>query len=393
MTSLVSLTRRSAVVALLAGLVLALVMSNPGGSGADRTYPAATTVLDYTPVTGATFNRPIGTSAQQRAIFTVLNNQIDASPAGSTIRIAVFSFAEMATANKLIAAKQRGVNVQLIFDDHHIYPAEAKLRSAFGKDPNATTFVVYCHRSCRGTSGNMHDKVFLFSQVGQAQSVVNVGSDNITQHNAEDQWSDMYTVVGDPALYFTYSGVFEQMKYDTPLSTPYIRADVNGYQPQFYPDPGVTQATDPVYEALSGIQCTGVPTGAGHNGHTVVSISQHAWNGARGIYLAKKVASLEQTGCEVKVIYGVGIGAQVKSILAKAKVGLSRGTHPGIRTHEKTLLVDGWYGDNPADKVIWTGSHNWSDGALKRDEVIFKVEDPTAYAQYYANFRDIWLHG
>jgi hypothetical protein len=90
-----------------------------------------------------------------------------------------------------------------------------------------------------------------------------------------------------------------------------------------------------------------VPTGAGHNGHTVVSISQHAWNGARGIYLAKKVASLEQTGCEVKVIYGVGIGAQVKSILAKAKVGLSRGTHPGIRTHEKTLLVDGWYGDNP----------------------------------------------
>ena len=394
MTSLLSLTRRAAVLALLAGLVLALAMSSSTTSaGSDRTYPAAQRVLDYTPVTGATFNRPIGTSAQQRAIFTALNNQIDATPAGATIRIAVFSFAETATADKLIAARQRGVNVQLIFDDHHIYPAEAKLRTAFGKDPNALSFVIYCHRSCRGTGGNMHDKIFLFSQAGQASNVVNVGSDNITRHNAEDQWSDMYTVVDDPALYFTYSGVFEQMKYDSPMGKPYFRADVNGYEPQFYPYPGAKQATDPVYDALSQIQCNNVPTGFGYNGHTVVNISQHAWNGPRGIYLAQKVAGLQQAGCVVKVIYGVGIGRTVKSVLAKAGVPMSAGTHKGIRTHEKILLVNGWYGDNPSSQIVWTGSHNWSDGALRRDEVIFKVENPDAYAAYHANFRDIWLHG
>jgi hypothetical protein len=43
--------------------------------------------------------------------------------------------------------------------------------------------------------------------------------------------------------------------------------------------------------------------------------------------------------------------------------------------------------------VVWTGSHNWSNGALKRDEVIFKITDQAAFDQYYANWQDIWANG
>jgi phosphatidylserine/phosphatidylglycerophosphate/cardiolipin synthase-like enzyme len=392
-TSFVSLIRRAGVLALLAGLVMALGMSSTPSPSAPDTVPTAHKVLDYTPVTGATFNRPIGSPAQQRAIFAVLNHSVDATRTGATIRFAVYSFAEMRTANKLIAAHDRGVHVQLIFDDHHVYPAEARLRSVLGTSPNRQSFVVLCHRSCRGTSGNMHDKMFMFSQAGHARNVVMVGSDNITRHNARDQWSDMYTVVGDPALYFTYSGVFEQMKYDTPMARPYITADVNGYQPQFYPDPGVTEATDPLYEALSQITCLGVPQGAGRLGHTMIRISQHAWNGSRGIYLAQKVASLKESGCNIRVIYGIGMGRVVMNVLRRADIPVSRGSHKGIRTHEKYMLLSGWFGVNPAAKIVWTGSHNWSNGALKRDEVIFRVENATAYDQYFANFHDIWTNG
>jgi phosphatidylserine/phosphatidylglycerophosphate/cardiolipin synthase-like enzyme len=392
---LVSLTRRGVVLAAAAGLVMALVVSShPFTPATGGTYPAAHKVLDFTPVTGATFNRPIGTFQEQRAIFTVLNNTIDATPSGATIRFAVFSFSEKTTADRLIAAHARGVNVQMIFDDHHIFPQEARLRSSLGRNPNAQSFVVYCHHSCRGVTGVMHDKMFLFSQAGQASNIVNVGSDNITRHNAVDQWSDMYTIVGDPALYFTYSGVFEQMKYDRPMASPYIAADINGYQPQFYPYPGVQEATDPVYEALSQITCVGLPPGAGGpNGNTQIRISQHAWNGDRGIYLAREVAALKQAGCNIKVIYGIGFGAVVRNILTRAGIPLSYGTHRGVHTHEKYLLVNGWFGDNPDAKVVWTGSHNWSNGSLKRDEIILRIENADAYAQYFANFKDIWVNG
>ena len=402
MSLVVSTARRSAVIALVAGLFLAIFVATGGPQ--PQTRVAAQRLDTYTPVTGAIFNRPVGTSAEQRAIFTHVNRTIDATPPGATIRFAVFSFSEQATADKLLAAYRRGVNVQLIFDDHVVYPQEARLRSVIGRNPNQRSFVVLCHKSCRGTSGNMHDKVFLFSQAGQASNVVMVGSNNMTRHNAIDQWSDIYTVVGDPVLFWTYSGVFEQMKFDRPMTASYIDADVNGYEPQFYPYPGVSQATDPLYQILSKVTCSGTTTETQTDEYgnptevevpvtTSLRISQHAWNGERGKYLARKVAELKGAGCDIEVIYGVGMGASVKAILASAGIPMSKGRVKDVRTHQKTLLLSGVYDGDPNARIVWTGSHNWSDGALRRDEIIFKVQGQAAYDQYIANWNDIWANG
>ncbi|MGH3510364.1 MAG: phospholipase D-like domain-containing protein [Nocardioidaceae bacterium] len=399
MTFPFSAVRRSIAVALVAALAMAVLVTT-GERVAHRATeqpglsPAATAVLNYTPVTGAVFNRPTGTPGQQRAIFTALNKAINAAPSGSMIQFAVYSFSELPTADALLAAHRRGVNVQLIFDNHHIYPAEAKLRGALGKNTFAKSFVLYCHHSCRGTGGMMHDKLFLFSQSGRATNVVMLGSDNITRHNAIAQWSDMYTVVGDAALYFTYTGVFNQMRVDRPVAHPYITASVDGYTPQFYPNPGVTQATDPIAQILSGITCTGAPVGYGDDaGNTVIRISQHAWNGSRGVYLARMVAALATQGCNVEVIYGIGMGSQVLSILRSAGIPLSAGHHRGIRTHQKLLLVNGMYDGQPSQSV-WTGSQNWSNGALNRDDVMLQITGwNAAFGQYISNFNYMWAHG
>lgn len=404
MTTLVSVTRRSAVVALVAGLAMALLLST-GVDRAVRTVPTAQQLLAYTPATGAIFNRPVGGVAEQRAIFSHVNKTIDATPPGATIRFAIYSFAEESTATRLINAYRRGVHVQLIFNAHKVYAQERRLQAVLGRNPNRRSFAMFCEGSCRGVKGQMHQKVFLFSKAGAAENVVMVGSNNMTRNNAVNQWSDIYTVTGDPALYFTYAGVFDQMKADVPQTRPFISARVNSFGPDFYPYPRVSQADDPLYQALSNISCTGAAEGYGAlsatdvdgNGLlddrvTVLRIAQHAWNGERGVYLAQKVAQLYQSGCDVKVIYGVGIGRVVKNSLARAGVPMTGG-RTKKKTHQKLMFLSGVYEGDPASALVWNGSHNWSDGALRRDDVVLRVDSLDAFNQYNANFEDIWANG
>lgn len=372
---------------LVAGLALALL---PAGSTAATGVARVPRV--FTPVTGATFNRPVGTAGQQRAIFTQLNKTVAAAPRDSVIRMAVFSFSEKATADALLAAHQRGVRVQLIFDDHVVYAQEARLRRALGGNPEHRSFVVYCHRSCRSTGGNMHDKFFTFSRAGRASYVSMAGSNNITRHNAVDQWSDVYTVVNNRALYGRFYHVFSQMKWDRPMPSPYQSADVGAYQTQFFPSGPMAMEDDPLYRVLEQVRCTGLTFPTGYDS-TALRIAMHAWNGDRGLYLARKVADLQSEGCRAYVVYGVGMGSQVRNILTEAGVALSAGTRSGVRTHQKTLSIRGVYGDNTAAKVVWTGSHNWTDGSFGRDEVIFRVSGARAWGQYYSNFTDMWRNG
>lgn len=397
MSIVLSRLRRSVVVALVAGLLLALLLVT-GRSHPQPRLEAQS--VGFTPTTGAVFNRPIGTVAQQTRIFSYINKTINATPRGATIRFAVFSFTWKPTADALIRAYRRGVHVQLVFDSHTVYSQETRMQRILGKNPNRSSFVTLCSGTCRGTGGDMHDKVFLFSKAGSASNIVMVGSDNLTAHNAQDQWSDLYTVVGEAPLYWMYTGVFDQLKYDRGLASPYIDASIDGYGAQFYPKPGTTMDTDPLYQILSKVDCN-QPDADGKQildatGNPVVTdlkISQHAWNGTRGRYLADKVIELKKQGCTVSVIYGVGMGSAIRSILQNAGIAMSAGHVRGVRTHQKTLLLSGVYDGDPAARIVWTGSHNWTNGALRRDDNVFRITGEQAYAQYLANFNDIWTNG
>lgn len=407
--------RRGVAVAVVAALAVALLAWR-GPAAEDATAgsdvrAAARKVGSYTPVTGAIFNRPIGTKYQQYAIFRHVNQTIDSTPPGATIRMAVYSFANASTADKLVKAYKRGVKVQLIFNAHKSYNPEERLVRVLGSRVNKGSFAKFCEKSCRGYKGNMHQKVFLFSKAGSAESVVMVGSNNMTRNNAVNQWSDIYTSAGDPALYWTYAGVFDQMKQDRIQTNQFISARINGYAPDFYPNPSVVSPeTDPMYQQLNQIQCLGAAPGYGTPATnpdgtpilnpdgtqaqaTIVRLSHHAWNGDRGIWLARKVADLERNHCDVRIVYGVGIGGAVKAILANNGVPMSAGTKPGIHTHQKVLFLSGVYAGNASSRIVWNGSHNWSDGALKRDDTVLRVDGDLAFSQYNANWEDIWANG
>ncbi|HET7735105.1 MAG TPA: phospholipase D-like domain-containing protein [Nocardioidaceae bacterium] len=402
-TTLLSAARRSVVVALLAGLTMALLLTTGGRQAQPDTTPAAG-VSSWTPRTGAVFNRPVGTADEQRAIFAHVNRAIDATPRGATIRFAVFSFADKPTATRLINAHKRGVKVQLIFNGHEVYTQEKRLQQALGTNRSKGSFAYFCDRSCRGAKGQMHQKTFLFSKVGSAERVVMVGSNNMTRNNVLNQWSDIYTVVDDPALYWTYDGMFEQLRADRPLARPYINSSVNEYGPTFFPHPGSSQYDDPVHDALSSIECLGAAEGYGTETGTdadgdgaldrvtKVRIAQHAWNGDRGRYLVQKVAELHKSGCDVRVMLGIGAGKVVKTVLSNQGVPTNYGA-TNKKTHQKLMFVSGAVAGDPASTLVWTGSHNWSDKALGRDDVLMRIDSAEAVAQYDANFEDMWNNG
>ncbi|MEP9364253.1 phospholipase D-like domain-containing protein [Nocardioides sp. CN2-186] len=384
---------RPSLVALVLGAVL-LTFLVPASA------PAVTRSARDTwkPHAGPVFNRPIGDSVQQRRLLDRVISATDHATPGSTIRMAVFSFGDPETADALLAAYRRGVKVKLVFSGSNDYPAMKRLQAGIGDDITKSSFVVFCERSCRGTRGEMHAKYFAFSHTGAARWVTMVGSVNLTQYNAQKQWADLYVKVDDRPYWKAYRHWFAQLKRDEPVDPTFVRHHVGDTEIEMTPtDTGIE--TDPVADALGKIRCE-VPMGEIDPDsetpddvvRTRLDISAHAWNEDRGKTLAWQVVRLDQAGCQVRVFYGVGMGAAVKSILANNGVEISNGTHKGIYTHQKMMIVSGGYDGLPSTVRAWTGSHNWSNLALGRDDLIVTVEDQADAQEYADRFNWMWNH-
>ena len=384
---------RTSLLALIVGAVLLTLLVPASAPAAQRHAPTS-----WMPKAGPAFNTPIGDTDQQRRLLNRVISATNHATPGSTIKMAVFSFGDPETADALLAAYQRGVNVKLVFSGSNDYPAMQRLQSGIGDDITKSSFVVFCDHSCRGTRGEMHAKYFAFSHTGAAHWVTMVGSVNLTQYNAQMQWADLYIKVDDRPYYRAYRHWFAQLKLDEPVDPTYVRRDVGDTQIEITPtDSGIE--TDPVADALSKIRCE-VPMGEIDPDsetpddlvHTRLDISAHAWNEERGKTLAWQVVGLYQAGCEVRVFYGVGMGAAVRSILQNNGIETSNGTHEGIHTHQKMMVVSGGYDGLPSTVRAWTGSHNWSDLALGRDDLIVEIENQADAQRYADRFRWMWNH-
>ena len=350
----------------------------------------------YAPVTGARFNNPLGSPNQQRRLLTQLIRAVDHTPRGAVIRMAVFSFADPQTADALIAAHRRGVRVRLIVSGNHEYPAMVRVRKALGSDPGARSFTVYCSSSCRGTAGQMHAKYFSFRRTGASRWVTMIGSVNVTRNNAENQWSDLYTVAEDHDYFRAYLRWFSQLRRDIPRDDPYVVKTVGAHEIHFTPL-GLDQHPDPVLEALDPVVCETRRGDLDPDSHdpdqvvrTAVLVSAYAWNGERGKRVAREVAALVGAGCRVRVFYGTGTGAAVRAILTNNGAKLRTSSQDRVTTHEKMMVVSGAYGGQLQTTVAWTGSHNWSSRALHRDDLIVQIQNTSVAEEYASGFRRMW---
>lgn len=354
----------------------------------------------YAPQTGALFNDPLGGFEDQRRLFMHVRRSISSVPPGGAVRIAVMSFADKRIADALVAAYQRGVRVKLIFAGANVYPPMQRMKDVLGGDTSARSFAITCDKSCRGTTGEMHAKYFSFSRTaGGSQYVTMVGSNNLTEHNATEQWSDLYTVEGDQKYYRAYNDWFRQLKHDTPVEQQYVRKFVGQNQISITPvDLSVNE--DPIRTAFSRVRCEvtrGELDPDADNPDEVVAtrirIGAHAWNGERGKTIARDVAALTRNGCITQVFYGVGTGPAVRAILTQAGATLTNGTHKGIHTHEKMMVIKGAYGHHLDTIRVWTGSHNWSDRSPGRDDLIVYTKNQSVGEDYIAGFKHMWRTG
>ncbi|TNM41161.1 hypothetical protein FHP29_09150 [Nocardioides albidus] len=363
--------------------------------------PPATADDTWQPTTGATFNNPMGGFKARTRVVRQVHAAIRHTPPGATIRIATYNIDRADTARLLVRAHKRGVHVQVIVNDNIVGRTIRGLRDRLGRDRRADSFLHICSSACRNGSraGNLHLKVYSFSQTGAARSVVISSSSNLGYGAATGQWNDALTISGDDALFAAWTTVFGQLKRDRtakPRHLEYGGESVGVAFQRRYATSG-----DPQLQRLRRVDCA-APTGFGDGqGHSIVRVNMYAWYAGRGEALARELASMRAEGCDVAVVGSVVSGPVVR-ILQRAGIPVriadwdwgeklsTAGDEMvfGARcySHLKYVTVDGTF-RGAATRVVWTGSENWSPPGLSSDEVTFEVRDPAVVAAYDAQWR------
>ncbi|AZQ35968.1 hypothetical protein EJ357_22865 [Streptomyces cyaneochromogenes] len=406
----------SAVAAVLS-LVSALLV---GGA-----TPAA--ALTKPVINGPVFNDPLGTAAQQKAIFTQLVRLIDATPTGAQIRGSVYEFLDQEVANALIAAHTRGVDVRLVVDDSTYVgpggaefdnPAYQSLRAVLGTSTAARSWIVVCddrfedadgvddvQRGCLAVAPPVpaynHNKFFVFSRIGpfddgtSYSGVVFQTSSNLTDWYKVESFNDAVTFTNS-TVYNAYVSYHEQQRLGRTLargnnnayfSTPtgsayrgffYPRGDASYYNP----------ATDTVVGALNEISCA--YTGAdGLRHQTDIRIVTHSFFGSRR-QVADKLAQLRGQGCWIDIVYADSDSAITSRLNAAGiqhrRCRIPNGPGIDVRPHNKQILIDGDYNGDITPRV-YTGSANLTGSSLRSaDEAIVRITSAAYHARYLSAF-------
>ncbi len=378
----------------------------------------------WEPAGGGVFNDPQGGFAARWRIIHHVDEAIRRAPSGARILISSYLMDSVSSADALIRAHARGVQVQIVLDGDQgsttVSRRVAGVLNADNVDPETgepyrddngnalpwgpdRSFLVFCRGSCRGDRSmtNNHSKFYLFSQSGTARNVMMVSSSNLNRGGAGRGWNDLFTVKRNPAMFRDYASIFTEMAQDTPLDGDRFREFVRGrYTSRFFP---LTVYRDPVLEDLAKVRCRGATGGSGRRGRTAIHIAMFAWLNERGARIARRVVELDNRGCDVSVVYGAPSHTVVDILKRSARRGgvrlwdsrhdLNRDGVADLRTHQKYMLINGVYGADTSSWRVHTGSQNWGGTLMNGDDVTINIVGRMAYGQYLANWRSIARYG
>jgi hypothetical protein len=321
---------------------------------------------------GVSFNGP----GSQEINGKVLR-AIDHTPRGGKIRAMTWNFHSWVFVNRLRKAHFRGVSVRIIMarslanEQGPGGPFNVLRRALAGgnnakRKPSMRSWFRTCSHSCRGTSGAMHTKMYLFSEVGRSRQVVMSSTANMTGSAASNQWNDMYTMTNRRTPYKTSLKVFNEAGRDRPAPyRSYTSGRIRGW---FHPNKG---RPDIAYQMLNRVKCLGAK-GAGINGRTSIRIAMDVFNGGRGAKFARKVKELHRNGCNVRVVYSQ-LSRESWEILQGVPRNHLVSDRDGdgaydIYLHMKAMAISGHYGDDRGARIVFQGSANWSGLGLIADE-------------------------
>ena len=331
-------------------------------------------------------------------------------PTNGKIRIATWSFDDWGIAKALVAARKRGVSVQVVAakSANRGIASWRWLRKRLGSRlyrpgyPSTAamhSFARQCRGSCRGPGGTPHSKFFLFDNVGAAhkRNVVVQSSANLTEMAFQGQWNQaqaMYSVLA----YRDFYAIFRQMALRRRVAQPYhvkLMGPVTNY---FFPRPRATAALDPVMHNLNAVNCRGATAGDG-SGRTMIRIIQYAMYAERGVWIAKKLRNLWEAGCDVAIIYSVS-SRPVLGILRRRS---GRGAVPMRQSvvkdpwgnivkynHSKWMTITGNWNRSTASYLTFSGSANWADPAFGGDEQMQRILNRSIALRHLGAFAKTW---
>ncbi len=354
----------------------------------------------FNPPAGTLFSHPFR-KGYRNVIRKQILKTIKSVPYGGQIRIASWSFSSKAYRQALNQARKRGVSVQIVLAGRNTKKTSdwGHLVKAFGKKRSRSSWVMRCKLSCRGTKGTQHSKMFLFSQAANTRWIAMTGSANLTDFASTGQWNQMTTMVNDPTFYNQALGIWAEMTRDRKANPMYRVYEAPGNNAMYYyPRGGVDPKNDFLMETLNKIKCTGA-SGAGTNGRTVIRIVNYAWYEDRGRWLARKVRSMWNAGCDISIVYGI-MGNTVKDMLYSPKgrgripmrqiLLTNRAGDPIYYVHDKWVAVSGYYGKDRGASFAMQGSFNISNLGLSSDETFQRLWGRGQYKRFLKDFKLLW---
>lgn len=373
------------------------------------------------------FNNPLGTSAQQRAIFDQLIGLIQNTPSGEQITLVMHQFdtqsaVERQVADSLINADKRGVKVKVLLDSRNGKPGVDGAYKALVRGLNGDSGVRLCgnvpgaERGCIARVRN-HNKFATFSRVvvgGESHSdVVFQSSANLTDWYLNQSYNDSYTVDGDQRLYNSYmryaQDLFEGSSLvanrDTGLhwkKSEYFwsaSGSSPGYHAYFYPR---VRAGNVIADELKRVACQYKEGGTSHI--SIIRIVMLSFTSARWD-VARELAHLAKSRCSVGMVFDSGtnpnnhnapsVDKQIRKFLMHAGVDmvpcnfynpgpLKKGNKLLVVPHAKDVAIDGSIGGRHV-KEIYTGSANLADAASS-DDVTLKIVGSHPHDDYYVRW-------
>ena len=381
---------------LLAVLFGGSALSAPAGASASSAAASAPVSAPaakpkppkYKPPVGVVFNDPLIPSARGNVLDQV-TLAVRNTPKNEYIRLVVWNFDAPWLTQELIRAKKRGAIVQLVTAGSVDSRSFKTLARFLFQNPKDKSFAKKCKGACRSNSKIMHSKIFMFSKVGRTKNVSMFGSTNLTLAARNRQWNDQITTTNKD-LYDFFVATFEQYRQDRPQVQPGDGFKSDKYEVVLFPK----FDENPVADAFSKVKCQGA-TGAGATGsRTKIRIAVAGWFNGYGEEIARKVRSLWDRGCDIRIVttlLGRGVNRVLRNPAGRGPVPIhslfqdrDADKVPERYLHMKSVSIQGVYGGNTKASLVWTGSPNWSARAARSDEVWVKVFGAPVLAARYA---------
>lgn len=359
---------------------------HPDAASADLSYtpdadpPAPPTFSTY-------FNYPPDADTPDDQLEELLLDLLAEAPPGSEVRAAFFTWSRTRMARAFGDALDRGVDVEVVVGNTNRHP-DGRDWQAIGilKDRLGDRLTI-CDEGgdngCIGT-GIQHNKFVLFSSLEDgSQDVVFQSSANLTNPQ-RTAFNNVVVIRGDTTLYDAYRAYWTDLKAQQ-RDLDYYRSTVGDLRTKayFFPRDG----GDTVVNILGNVHCDQGAT---------IRIAMAFFTNVR-VAIADRLRQMAMDGCDIGLVLRDApeynsVGGEVRSALTHPDIDLAVfgvNDHPSV--HSKYLIIDGAYGAQATEqKLVWTGSHNYTGPALTRnDETLLKIRDEAVMQAYMTDWQTL----